>query len=91
MITITIKMKTKEYMPKIDRLFVEGLKMNKTNDCTYKSDKDVFMPCLNSAEELMKLKWFRDDVDEMYWKIDNEPVEDLKTCITHDLIEEDYI
>lgn len=77
MITISIKMKTDEYTSILDKLFVEISKMIKIDNGKYQSNKDVVMSCYNSAEELMKRDWFRNNVLSMVWKIGKDPEEDL--------------
>ena len=77
MITITIKMKTNEYMPKIDRAFKELANMNKIADGKYESDKDVLTNCYKTAKALMCRSWFRNNVEKMNWIVDDEPESDL--------------
>ena len=77
MITITIKMKTDEYMQKIDKLFIKDTEMTKIDKGTYSSDKDVLLNCYDSAKQLMRRKWFRDNVISMFWNVDSDKGSDL--------------
>lgn len=50
MITITIKMKTNEYMDRIDNLF-DSIQMQKVDEGIYSSDGDVLTNCYHAAKE----------------------------------------
>ena len=77
MITISVKLKDDNYMPKVDTAFVELAGMEKIKDGEYSSNKDVMRDCYCAAKALMKREWFRNIVISMVWKVGKEPEDDL--------------
>ena len=77
MITMSVKLKDDNYMPKVDTAFVKLANMNKIAEGKYESDEDVMRDCYCAAKALMKRDWFREIVISMVWKVGKEPEDDL--------------
>ncbi len=88
MITIKVKLKDDNYMPKVDTAFVKLANMNKIAEGKYESDEDVLTPCYLSAKALMKRDWFRENVVSMSWIVDDEPEDDLVAHFNQRIVEE---
>lgn len=87
MITIKIKMKTNEYIDRIDNLF-DSIQMQKVDEGIYSSDGDVLTNCYHAAKELMKRDWFRENVISTKRKVDEEPEGNLVAHFNKRIIEE---
>ena len=91
MIEIKIKMKTTEYDQIIEEFLVTYGNLTKDTNEHYYTDGEGLGTVLGRCKDLMKKKWFRDNVDSFLLKVDDEPQEDLILFMTRILNREGLI